>query len=755
MGNNQPGAADNLPSSLDDSGLSLADLVENFLHYWWVFLAIFLSAIALSLAYAVVAPPIYTADVMIEVEPQKGTALGALKDVDDLLQGSRSGVQGELEILKSRAVLAQAINQSRASLEVKVLGRFPLIGDWLARRISPATGGLAEPPFLWGNFAWGGERLELDEFVVPEQLLGTQFVLLVTSPREWSLLDESGVEILRGQVGERRLGFRGSFSVRVLYLQGRVGTRFQITKLPLQVQLRRINKALSVRETSRQSNVIKATLEDRSPERAADLLNAIADAYVARNVGRRSEEARKSLDFLRKQLPVLKAEVERSERLLNEFRNKQRIIDISTEIRNLLERAVIVESRRAELALKRQEMSLRYEDAHPAIRSIDAQLFELEEESRRTSSDVGRLPSAEQQFLQLSRDVQVNTQLYVSLLNNAQQLEIARAGTVGNVAIVDRAMVPIGPARPNKRLTVAVGGFAGFIFGLLLTQVLAALVGIVRDPRKLENVTGVPTLAIIPKSAEQLELGDQGASPFLLVKAQPLSATTEALRSLKTALLFAMSGSGPGKVLLVTSATPAQGKSFISANVAALLAEGGRKVLLVDADIRRRTLKRYLPVPDGALGLSDVLAGRATPAGCSIATTQKNLVLLPAGAPSANPGELFREAPLVELISWGMSEFDHLVVDSAPLLAVSDSTTLAKLADYVLFVARQGDTTLGEVGEALMMLRRLGVDRVGTVFNGYYASKLRYPYAMGYGYQYSYGYGRRYGGYRYGNDADA
>jgi tyrosine-protein kinase Etk/Wzc len=731
----------------DDEGISLEDLVDNLLHFWWVFVGVLMACVALATAYAIIAPPVYQSDVLIEVEPQKGSALGALTDVEGLLAGGgRSGVSGEIEILRSRAVVGRAIEESGAELEIKVLGRLPVFGEFLARRGKAGPDGLVPPLFPGPDFAWGGEELIFEEFSLPDELRGAEFTLVAGARGLWSLLDESDVEILRGKVGERREAFKGAVRVRISSLRARTGTRFIVKRNSLGAEVREVVRALAAREASRQSNVIRATLEDADPRRAAHLLNAIADAYVERNVGRRSEEAQKSLAFLREQLPKLKEQLEASERRLNEFRNAQQILDVTAEIRSLLERTVAIETQRAELELKRQELALRYEAAHPSLRAVDSQLFALRGEAERTTRDVRGLPSREQEFLQLARDVQVNTQLYVGLLNNAQQLEIARAGTIGNVAIVDRAVAAARPLKPNKQLTVALGGGAGIVLGFLLVQVLAAIAGVVRNPSRLEKTTGLPIFAIIPRSPEQSEKDTGAGEHFLVSEKFGLSPTAESLRSLRTAVLFALSDKTSGKIVLVTSATPAQGKSFVSSNLAYLLASGGRKVLVIDADIRRRALREYLAMPDTAAGLTDILRGEASPEDCVLPEVHPNLWILPPGAKVRNPGELFTRPELGRLFDWAAASYDFIVVDSAPLLLVSDAGEIAKYADQALFVVRQGESTIADVVETLGSLRRSGCPSPAIVFNSYTPSTLRYGYRYGYGY--SYGSKRRYG---YGN----
>jgi tyrosine-protein kinase Etk/Wzc len=282
------------------------------------------------------------------------------------------------------------------------------------------------------------------------------------------------------------------------------------------------------------------------------------------------------------------------------------------------------------------------------------------------------------------------------------------------------------------------------------------MTGVIRDPKKLERATGVGALAILPQSFEQTTAdADAPEESFLVAHSHPLSPVSEALRSLRTAVLFALSGTARGKVVLVASATPAQGKSLVASNLAYLLSLGDRRVLVIDADVRRRSLSNYLPIPSGAKGLTDVLAGTEAVAACLLKDVYPGLSVLAAGGSVRDPGGLFARTEMRELVEWAAAHFDYVVIDSAPLLAVSDTSAIAKLADQTLFIVRQNEASLTEVAESLGLLRRVGGSAVSFVFNGYTPSRLRYGYGYGYAYGRGYRYGKRYGygyGYGYGQD---
>lgn len=471
---------DNRPLIQEEEGLSLIDILENVVYFKWHFIVVASVVFALSVFYAIIATPIYTADVLIQVEEKKGSSLGALNAVAKALDVQQSPVMGEIEIIRSRNVIGRAVEAELAHTDIRVDKRLPLVGGWLARLSERGSDGLAKPLWDWGNFAWGGEALTIDEFVVPERYFGKPFDLVAGTAGAWSLLDSAGITVLQGKTGQSTQSADGSFKLWVGSMKARPGNRFKVTRYAIASRIGQFASKLKVAEATRQSGMLRLTYEDTNPGDAARMLNAIADAYLKQNLERRSEEADKSLKFLQEQLPELRKQLEVAEKAFNGFRNREKTIDISGEIKLLLDKTTNIEKLRMESELKRKEMLQRYEPSHPAVRALDGQIATLKADSQALGRDISALPNTQQDYIRYARDVEVNNQLYVGLLNNAQQLQVARAGTTGNVAIIDRAVVPGRPSRPNKPLTVAIGGLLGLLLGFLTSQLLAMLSGIDR-----------------------------------------------------------------------------------------------------------------------------------------------------------------------------------------------------------------------------------------------------------------------------------
>ena len=744
----------------EEGGISLVDIIENVLFFRWYFLVTFAVILCFGIFYALFASPIYISDALIQVEEKKGSSLGALSQVAKVLDVQQSPVLGEIEILRSRTVIGAAVEAEKANITIAVNNRLPIIGGWLSRILSKEPDGLTKP--LWGgnSIAWGGEELKFQRLVVPQSQYGQDLFLTIGPDRTWTLTDDEDKTLLTGQGTEMLTeSADGQITLSLATLKARTGTVFKLRVYSTLSRIGSILGRMTAAETKRQSGIIKVTFEGTNPGQTAQMLTAITRAYINQNVSRRSEEAEKSLEFLNKELPRLKADLEISEQNLNTFRNEKKTLDVPGEIRELLTQTTNIEKSRQELELKRKQFQVQYQPDYPLLKAINSQLKEVQTQSIALEKTISNLPQTQQDYIRKARDVEVNNQLYVALLNNAQQLQIAKAGTVGNVAVVDPAVPPEKPSRPNKPLTVAIAALLGLALGFVVCQLLAFITGVVRDPKKLEQSIGQPTLGVVPLSLEQvnaMEREDSGElSDYMLAAAEPTSTVVEALRSLRTSILFSLAEKKQAKVLLLTSAVPSQGKSFLSANLAYLLAVTGKRVLLIEADVRRSSIKRYIDFNPKNPGLSSVLNENIDIASVILKDVYPNLDFLPAGPRVKNPGDMLSTDRLSILIASLRNQYDFIFIDSPPLLPVNDARALAKVSDITLFAVRQEMVSLTEVREALEIFAKSGNYIDGVIFNGFIPSRIRYGYNYGYGYGGIFGYfkyGRRYKNYgKYGN----
>lgn len=732
----------------EDQEIDLADLVNVLIQGWMLIAAVFVVVLGLGLSYAVLTPPVYEADALIQVEDQRsGASFAGLAALSDGLGLQQNAVSDELEILRSREVLLKAIEATNAATNVQVANRFPIIGDWLARRHEASSDELAEPLVGFGRYAWGGEVLELGELNLPRRAIGSPLFLEVTE-QGFELQNEDGKVL----VADDRMGQRIPFTIAgeqaylaIKHLKANPGARFLLEKKSPITTYAELRAGLNVSQAGKQGQVITIKYQSTDKQFAMDFVNAVASTYLEQNVQRRSAEARQSLVFLDEQLPMLKQQVEQKEEELSQYRSSSGTISIPDETRGLLTQAIDLENRRLELQMKRDEMRQRYTADHPMLKAVNQQLANLQAATKDLGGHIDSLPEAQRDLLRLERDSQVNTQLYISLLNNAQQLRLAEAGTIGNVRIIDFAVLAERPVKPKRMMIVAVAAMLGLMLGAGAALIRRFLRPAVQTAEQLEQRTGLTTYVSLPESEDQKGFRiattgrgrrrPQGAGQVLALS-KPDDPTIESLRSLRTGMTFAMMGT-EGKAIAIVGATASVGKSFVTANLGALLSIEKKKVVIVDTDLRRGRLHEYFGYERKRSGLSDVLSGKARVEDALIKINDY-LYVLPSGTPPPNPAELLLSEPFGNLIRQFEEDYDHVVIDTAPLLPVADTLAILPHVAAAFMVVRAEQSTVREVQDAVARLRTAGVEEPlkGVIFNG--VRRFRLGYGTSYNYYYTY-----------------
>jgi tyrosine-protein kinase Etk/Wzc len=710
--------------SRDTFRLTPVELLENVFDHRYAFLAAFLGCLLLAIVYATAATPVYSVDTLIQVQENKHSALGSLSEISNALDIENSAIVGEIDIARSRTVVTQAIEGTVAQADVSVRNRIPLVGGFLGSILSKDADGLVVPLFSTPFWAWGGERIEFKKFDVPDSQIGKKLEFDYLEGNRF-LLKSNGEEVLRGEIGKPSTG--NGYQVEVSRIVARFGTEFSVKRVPTSVRLDEVLENLSGAETKRQSGIMRLSLEESDPIFAARLLNAIAAAYLDANARRRSDDAQHSLAFLDTQLPVVKARLEQAEQALNTFRNAQGSIDSQGDVKLLIDQLALVEKSRLEAKLEYQDLSSKYVAGQPQLAAVANKLKTLDEQSAELKSKVAHLPSQQQTYLRLAREVEVNNQLYVGLLNNTQQLQIAKAGTVGNASVVDKAAVSDKPIRPKRLLVILLGAAIGLILGVAVTQGYALFFRYVRDPNHLEAMVGVPMLCILPASPYQIEADMHDRSGFIAVREHPDTPLAESLENLALLLRYRLTSEhGKSKTVLITSPEPGQGKAMISANLAYLFSESGLKTLLVRADVGESSIERCLSVKPEK-GLLDVLKG-SLELKRAIFRVDENFDVLPAGNQAKQLRNLFGTEKLEALITSLRGAYDMIVVDSPLARPAANVVMLSRFVDVTLMVARQGSVSYGGVAEAIENLNKVGVNVDGLVFNGFEPSVFRHGY---------------------------
>lgn len=302
------------------------------------------------------------------------------------------------------------------------------------------------------------------------------------------------------------------------------------------------------------------------------------------------------------------------------------------------------------------------------------------------------------------------------------------------------ATYPAKASSPNKKLNLAAGLFAGLVLGIALAFLRERLDDRLRGRGDLEEVSGSPVLAVIPKVPGWRHRQE----PKLVTLEQPKSTSAEAYRTLRTSILFAAAQRGL-KTIMVCSPMAGDGKTTTASNLAVALADARKRVVLVSADLRKPRLHRFFGL-ENDVGLSNILGGEAQPWEPLKDPKVENLRVLTSGPVPARPGELLQSEQMGELLAGLREVADFVIIDTAPVLLVADAASLSPLVDGVLLVADAETSTRGSVAHAREQLEQVGAPLIGTVFNNFDPSKARYGYGS---YRYYYGYGYRYGGGAY------
>ena len=733
----------------DDDEIDLLGLLDVLLDARWLIASVTALVLVLGGAYAFLSRPVYQANSLIQVEDSKpgiSGAAGALGEASSLFE-IKSPATAEMEILRSRLVIAKSVDDLQ--LYVTATPRYlPLVGGWLARRATA----LSNPGFMgMGGYVSGKESIRLGLLEVPDELQGMP-LLLVATEGGFDLHGPDGQTLVQGKPGTTASFGSGEDAGRILVteLKAKPGAHFNVARYSRLDVIEQLQRDITISEQGKQSGVIAMQLQGTDPQKIARTLNAVGTNYVRQNVERKSAEAEKSLAFLGDFLPQLKRQLEDSEVRFNKFRNQNGTFDLGTEGKTYLETSVKLQGDLLMLQQKRREQSAQFTAAHPVIQTLDAQIAAVSKEIAGLTSKVKTLPNTEQDLLRLTRDVKVNSELYLNLLTSSQQLRLVKEGKVGNVRVVDSPVVPERAIKPQRAQILAISGVLGLLLGMGLAFLRNSLRPGIKDPADIESATGLHVFATVPHSAAQDKLSqlikNQAPGIHLLAVTQPEDPGVESLRSLRTALQFAMLDAR-NNIVLFTGPTPGIGKSFTSANFAAVLAAGGKRVLLIDADMRKGHLHQFFGLKRGH-GLSELITGSRTLDDVVHRTIAPNLDLVTTGVMPPNPAELLMSLATVQLLQDLSSRYDLVLIDTPPVLAVSDTQVLAPHAGTVFLVARAEVTALGELQESTKRLGHIGVPVKGVVFNDLDTSRQRYG---GYGYKYS---RYRYTNYQYGKTAD-
>ena len=711
--------------------IDLKELCFSLIAQWKMITLCVLLSIVCALLYLKTTPDTYAVDAMVQVEDSKGASAALLGDLPNMIE-QKSPAQAEIEILKSRLVLGSVIDH--LNLNIRVSGT----EDSFLNRLIAKHEYDSEYSSQSVLFKDNQKSFDVRQFDIPQYFQDKNLILKFAQGK-YSLTDAATGQVVfsapLNQVSQLQSEF-GLWKVAI-FSQDRFDTAYNIRKQSLPAAMKSLTSNYSVAERAKLTGVLGLNYQGSDKHHITQVLNAILAAYSQQNIERRTAETAQTLKFLEDQLPELKQQLDVAEREFNRFRQQFNTVDVTKESELYLTQSITLETQKAQLEQQVAEAAAKYTNEHPVMQQMNAQLGAINKRIAELDGTLKRLPELQRQYLQLFREVEVKQQLYTGLLNSYQQLRIAKAGEIGNVRIVDTAVEPIEPIKPKKLqiliLSVFLGGFLGTLLALLRNMLRSGI----KDSNQIENELDLPVYATVPHSPVQENrikiLKKKKNLPILAVKHSD-DIAIESLRSMRTAIHFALN-SAKNNIIMISGPAPELGKSFITINLATILAQSDKRVLLIDADLRRGYMHKYFNY-DPKPGLTEYMNGQHELGSIVRSTEVQNLSIISRGKSPANPSELLSTQKFAEMLTHLSGQFDHILIDTPPVLAVTDGIIISQYAGVNLVVARYAKTQMKELEMTVNRFEQAGVKVNGFILNDIQREAGGY----GYGYNYAYAY---------------
>lgn len=720
----------------NEDTIDLRELFFSLIAQWKLILLCVLLAIVFALLYLRVTPDTYSVDALVQVESQKGGASAALlgQELSSIMDGAGIGqqlAQAEIEILRSRLVVGTTIEKLNLDISIQ-----PKNNSVFQRLISTSN---FETQYSSRGVSVENDtdRFDIQQFTVPNKYLNSALLLTLTDNKEIILTDLDKEEVVfKGKLNQNNILSTRDGLWKVTIFGNSLQDEYVITKQALPTAVNNVLDSFSAAERGKQTGVIGLSYQGNDKLQITNILNVILQTYKQQNIERSSAEKEQTLKFLDKQLPELKKDLDQAERQFNVFRQRYNTVDVSKESELYLTQSITLETQKAELQQKQAELSAKYTPEHPAMQEINAQLGAINSKIGELNGTLKRLPDVQRQYLQLYRDVEVKQQLYTALLNTYQTLNVAKAGEIGNVRIVDTAIEPVKPIKPKKLIILVLSIFVGGFIGVMLALLRKMLRTGIKDSTQIENEFDLPVYATVPRSPVQESriklLKKKKSIPILAIKHGD-DVAIESLRSMRTAIHFALANA-KNNIISIAGPAPEVGKSFISVNLATILAQSNKRVLLIDADLRRGYLNKYFNA-EIKPGLSEYLAGEVGLNEITHHSEVAGLDMITRGKSPTNPSEALSTPQFIAFLEEIMPLYDHILIDTPPVLAVTDGVVIAQNAGVNLVIARHAKTHMKELELTLSRFEQAGIK-----VNGFILNDIQSTAGYSYGYNYAYGY---------------
>ncbi|HFP6359938.1 TPA: polysaccharide biosynthesis tyrosine autokinase [Klebsiella pneumoniae] len=711
---------DNRQQRSEANELELGRIVGELIDCRKLIIGITTGFTVIAVLYALMATPIYQANALIQVEQKQGNAI--LSSLSQMLPDGQLQSAPEISLLQSRMILGKTVDDLNLQTQVEK-EYFPIIGKGISRILNNKN-----------------ESIKIDKLYIERKEDSTDPEIIITIKDDKHFTVEGDGFKVDGIKGE--MLDKDKLRILITEINAEPGASFEVKYLSRLKAINNLLEAFNVSDQGKDTGMLGLTLTGTDPNLISKTLNSIANNYLEQNVERQAAQDAKSLDFLNQQLPKVRADLDIAEDKLNSYRKEKDSVDLSMEAKSVLDQIVNVDNQLNELTFREAEISQLYTKEHPTYKALIEKRQTLQQEKTKLNKRVSGMPSTQQEVLRLSRDVESGRAVYLQLLNRQQELSIAKSSAIGNVRIVDDSITDPKPIKPKKILICIIGFILGLFFSVALIMLRFLLRRGIESPEQLEEM-GINVYASIPVSEWLLKASDKrkrknNESDKLLAVENPTDLAVEAIRSLRTSLHFAML-EAKNNVLMISGASPNAGKTFVSTNLAATISLANKSVLFIDADLRKGYVHKMLG-NEGKSGLSDILSGQANVEETIISVPDGQFDYIGRGQVPPNPAELLMHPRFEKLLAWASAKYDLVIIDTPPILAVTDAAIIGRYAGTTLLVAQFESNTVKEIEVSITRFEQSGVNVKGCILNGVVKKASSY-----------YGYGYNYYGYNYSN----
>lgn len=696
-----------MASSQKKEETDLFDLLKELAKNWHIMLPCIILAGAVGVFVAMWIRPVYQVDSLLQIESKNSKGAGLMAGLGSLF-ASTSPAETEIELIKSRQVIGDAVD--------KLHLQYSAIPTSKINRLLHREG-----------------RMDINQLEIPwqnvpkEEKRGRWTAVAMDDSVHFALFDHNKKKVLEGEVGHTyHFPYAGDTAIFSVYkMNAKKGQKFAVSKMDRFDAIEAFRGAFDVKEKGKKTGILEFTYQDIYPDRAKKILNEVASTYLRQNVEQRNAEAQKTLEFLEKQLPEVKAQMDSSLFKYNTYRNQVGSIDINAETRIILEKRTSLQQSLLELQQQKQSAVRLFQPEHPTIKTLEEQEANLKRELANNANATKRLPATQQEVLKLTNEVDMSKIMYTTMLNNIQQLKLMSAGEVGSVRIIDFAEEAPYPTKPKKKAILVIALFFGFLLGAAIVTLKGKLSNGVKDPHFIERETGYSVYAKIPKGNPK---GTKGSRPLAVV--EPDDIAVEALRALRSSLEFSME-EGCSPIIGISGLIPGVGKSFVSVNLAALCAGLGKKVILIDADLRKGRLHKEFGLKRRK-GLSQFLLREISLDEVIFKTEVENLDVLPCGEVPTNPSELLGSKHYAEMINDLEKRYDLIIIDTPPIMLVTDASLACRLASQLVMVVEYNKHSIDAIQDGMKLLLKGN----SSAHASFVMNKYEHRRSDGYGYKY-------------------